>query len=298
VRELFFPVDKMKLSRLLVLGALVIAQASAAHALNCGKASLPVEKLFCATPELKKADEAMSAAYFKLLRETADPDFHEALIRSQRRWLEVRSHGVDRFGAAEGDQTDDRKVLLNLTRDRLTFLQTGAPIRVMEQQRKIAVQDGGGSFAGYETSSCFFPPPPYGSWGYVCPGAAHRQHNDRICSIAMEWASGHMTEYRLVSVLKNSESKPVASCSTGYAGTSERCPEPDDDAETKAVAHWNTNPEPSDELPIPHANRLWKYDPDIDVDPTTTGQPWMHDCLFASTYPPPEVSHPDSASKK
>jgi uncharacterized protein YecT (DUF1311 family) len=48
-----------------------------------------VEKLFCATLELKKADEAMSAAYCKLLRRTSDPELHEALIRSQRRWLGV-----------------------------------------------------------------------------------------------------------------------------------------------------------------------------------------------------------------
>jgi len=283
----------MKLSVFLVLGALVVARASPVHAIDCGKASLPVEKLLCATPELKKADQAMSAAYFKLLGETVDPDFHEALIRSQRRWLEARSRGVDRFGAAEGEQTDDRKVLLNLTRDRLTFLQTAAPVRTMEQQRKIAARDSGGSFAGYETSSCFFPPPPYGNWGYVCLGAAHRQNNDRVCSIATEWASGRTSESRLVSVLKNGEAKPVASCSTGYTGTSEQCPEPDDDANTKALAHWKLNPEPSNDLPLPHATGLWKYDPDI--DPMMIDESWMHDCLFASTYPPPEVGRPNSA---
>jgi len=77
--------------------------------------------------------------------------------------------------------------------------------------------------------------------------------------------------------------EPMASCSTGYAEMSEQCPEPDDDAETKAVAHWNTNPEPSNELPTPHASGLWKYDPDI--DPRITDQPWMRACLFGSTYP-------------
>jgi uncharacterized protein YecT (DUF1311 family) len=286
----------MKLSVTLALGALIVAHAYPVRALDCGKASLPLEKLFCATPELKKADEAMSLAYFKLLRETADPDFHELLIRSQRRWLEVRSHGVDRFGAAEGDETDDRKLLLNMTRDRLTFLQTAAPIHAMERQRKITNQDSGGSFVGYETSSCFFPPPPYGNWGYICLGAVHRQHNDRICSVATEWASGRTSEYRLLSVLKNGEPKPVAACDTGYGATSGQCPEPDDDAETKAVAHWTTNPESSDELPTPHASGLWKYDPDI--DPAISDQPWMRDCLFASTYPPPELSRPDPAPKK
>lgn len=284
----------MKLSVVLALGALVLAPCYPAHALDCSKASSPLEKLLCATPELKKADEAMGAGYFKVLRETTDPEFHEALIRSQRRWLEARSHGVDRFGAAEGDRTSDREILLNMTRDRLASLKTA--VRTMEQQRKIVAQDSGGSFAGYEAPSCFFSPPPYGNWGYVCLGVAHREHNGRICSVTTDWASGHTTEYRLVSVLKNGEPQPVASCSIGYSTTDDQCPEPDDGAETKAIAHWNTNPQSSSELPTPHANGLWKYDPDVDTD--MVDQPWMHDCLFASSYPPADVSRPNPASKK
>lgn len=99
-------VNPLKLTLPLVIGVLVIAHISSVSALDCGKASQPIEKLFCATPELKKADAAMSAAYLKLLHDTTDPDFHEALVRSQRRWLEVRSRGVDRFGTAENDKTD------------------------------------------------------------------------------------------------------------------------------------------------------------------------------------------------
>ena len=190
------------------------------------------------------------------------------------------------FGAAEGDRTGDRKVLLAMTRDRLAFFQTAEPIRTMEKQRKIAEKDSGGSFAGYETFSCFFSPPPYGGWNYVCLGAAHRQHNGRVCSAATEWASGHTTEYRLVSIVKDGKPQPMASCSIGYASTNEQCPEPDDDAETKAFANWNTDPKPSNGLPAPHAGGLWKYDPDI--EPSMTDQRWMRECLFASAYPPPQ----------
>src|ERR1700761_5258255 len=154
----------MKLVSLLALAILVFAGSSPVNALDCSKAALPVDALICATPELKRADETMSAAYFKLLRETADPDFHEALIRSQRRWLKVRSSGVDRFGAAEGDTTDDRQILLGMTRDRLAFLREERPIRAMEQQRKIVAQDSGGPYAGYKAQSGFFSPPPYGTW--------------------------------------------------------------------------------------------------------------------------------------
>ncbi len=285
----------MKLGFLSALSILVVATCAPAHALDCAKASTPVDKLFCATPELKKADAAMAAAYFKLLRETKDPDFHEALIRSQRRWLKQRSDGPPRFGAAaDDDDLDDGKILLKMTRDRLNFLKGPELIRTMEVQKKVASNDSGGPFAGYETS-CWFLPPPYGNWSYACFGSAHRQHRDRICSAEMTWATGHMTEYRLVSIVKDGEPKPVANCSIGYAGTDEQCPEPDDDAETKAIAHWNTNPLSSRDLPVPHAGRLSKYDPD--AGPKAAGDPWMDDCLFAPAYPPPELSRPSSAPK-
>jgi uncharacterized protein YecT (DUF1311 family) len=277
------------------LAALVVAFPVPAHALDCAKASTSIEKLFCATPELKKADAAMGAAYFKLLRETKDPDFHDALIRSQRRWLKVRSEGPPRFGAAaDDDSASDGEVLLKMTRDRLNFLKGTEPIRTMQEQKKVASDDSGGPFAGYETS-CSLLPPPYANWIYACWSAAHRQHRDRICSHETEWATGHMTEYRLVSIMKDGEPKPVANCSIGYASTDEQCPEPNDDAETKAFAHWNTNPLSSRYLPTPHAGRLSKYDPD--AGPKIAGDPWMRDCLFAPAFPPPEVSRPSSTAK-
>jgi uncharacterized protein YecT (DUF1311 family) len=280
----------MKFGFLAPLCALVLVHPSPVYALDCTKAASPVEKLFCATPKLKKADEAMSAAYFKLLRETTDPEFHDALIRSQRRWLEVRGHGPDRFGQAEGDTTDDREILFTVTYDRMMFLRNGDPILTMEQQRKIRLQDSGGAFTGYK-AHCVLQPPPYGNWNYECWGETLRQHNDRICSSAMEWASGHMTEYRAVSVLKNGEPKVVATCSTGHAARSEQCPLPDGDVWNKLDGHWNTTPTPSDYFPTLDTVDLWKYDPDF--SPNLADQRWMQDCLFAPTYAPPlEVSRP------
>jgi uncharacterized protein YecT (DUF1311 family) len=280
----------LKLTSLLTLGFLVLVH-EPAHALDCTKASLPVDKLICTTPDLKRADEEMGAAYFKLLRATTDPDFHEALIRSQRRWLEVRSHSPDRFGLGEQDKTDDREVLLKMTRERLSFIQTDAPIHLLELQRKIASEDRGGAFAGYRTW-CVLQPPPYGNWDYECRGDTLRQRNDRICSSVMEWASGHVTERRAVSVLENGEPKVVATCSTGYASTNKQCPEPDADVWAKLDAHWNTTPDPSEPLPTSHVTDLWKFDPDI--DPTTSDQAWMHDCLFSAAYPPRDAIRPGS----
>ena len=286
----------VKLASLLALTVLVSTSFYPAYALDCRSSSLQVEKLICTTPELKKADEAMSAAYFKLLRETTDPEFHEALTRSQRRWIQARSRGVPRIDGMKGEdiEPDDRKVLLKITKDRLNFLRGTEPIRTMEQQRKIASEDGGGPFAGYEADSCEFLPPHYSNWEYVCWITTHRQHKDRICSATEDWASGHTTEQRLVSVVNDGHPKPVARCSTGYAGNT--CPDPENIGDVGAAAHWNTNPQPSAfNLHSPRAGSLWKFDPD---GPRGDDYPWMRDCLFAPTYPPPDVSRPDPVPEK
>jgi uncharacterized protein YecT (DUF1311 family) len=286
----------MKLTFLLSLGVLILASSSPVEALDCAKASSRVDKLICATPELKKADEAMSAAYFKLLHDTADPEFHEALIRSQQRWLKVRSHGPDRFGAAEDDKIDDREVLLGMTDQRLEFLQTPLLVQTMEQEREVTLKDSGGAFAGYKTG-CNLRPPPYGHWTYECLGDAYRQHHERVCSAETEWASGHTTEYRRVSILKDGKPKLMATCSIGYDDTTgERCFDPSDYAQKSVTLHWNTNPIPDAQAPVLDTRDLWKYDPDI--DPSIVTRQWMHDCLFAPIYPPPEASPSNSAPQK
>ncbi|UFX43147.1 lysozyme inhibitor LprI family protein [Bradyrhizobium sp. 41S5] len=254
----------MKLGLVLAVGVLVVGHSCPAPALDCARASLPVDKLICATPDLKKADAEMSAAYFKLLRETTDQQFHEALVKSQRRWLEVRSHGPDRYGQAEDDKTDDREVLLQITRNRLDFLQKAGPVHAMERERRVASGDSGGPFAGYKTS-CVLLPPPYGSWTYGCWGEAHRQNGDRICSVGMQWASGHISENRLVSVLKDGAPQPVATCSRSPDSTDAPCPEPGDSATIRGDVRWNMNPVSSSDLPTPHADDLWKYDRDRSV---------------------------------
>jgi hypothetical protein len=178
-----------------------------------------------------------------------------------------------------------------VTRARLDSLRTGEPVRAMERERAIVSKDGGGAFAGFKTY-CVLQPPPYGTWTYECWGEAYRQHGDRVCSLATEWASGHMTERRLVSAMRGDQLQPVASCSTGYASYGDDCPDPYDDAEVDPGSHWNTNPTHVAGLPNPRANDLWKYDPDIEL--YRIEQKWMRDCLFAPVFPPPELSRPNS----
>jgi uncharacterized protein YecT (DUF1311 family) len=273
---------------LLTLTLIPLACLAPASALDCRQASSSVDKLICATPQLKKADGEMGAAYFELLKETTDADFHEALIKSQRRWLKVRSGGPDRFGQAQDDKTDDREILLGVTRQRLTFLRSGDPVRTMERQRTILSGDSGGAFEGFQSTGVL-QPPPYGSWPYECWGDAHRQNKNRVCSSVREWASGHMTESRRVSVVQGGELKFVASC----ASAGEDCPDGDNRDNAGSASHWNTNP--TQPVADPQMADLWKYDPDI--EPEVIDQKWMHDCLFAPVYPPPEARRPGAAPK-
>jgi uncharacterized protein YecT (DUF1311 family) len=277
----------MKLG-LVVFAFAVFCSSSPASALDCVKASSKIEKLFCATPELKKADEAMGSAYFKLLHETVDPKFHEALIQSQRRWLKVRSDGPDRFGQAEGDKTDDRDILLQMTRDRLRFLQTGEPIRIMEAQRKATSGDSGGPFAGFRTS-CVLQPPPYANWAFECWGSVHRQNTNRVCSSVKLWASGHSTEYRLVSVLEGGKPKQSAVCSTESSGDRPLCPGLGDTPRERADARWDTNFSGTLNFSADlDPGGLWEYDPDIGSE--VVEEPWLNGCLTSSNFPPSKSS--------
>jgi uncharacterized protein YecT (DUF1311 family) len=269
--------------------ALLVLPSSPLYAIDCAKASTPVAALICATPELKKADDEMSTAYFKLLRETTDPDFHNALIRSQLRWLKARETGPQRFGAAEGDTTDDRKVLRDMTNSRSSFLQKGEPIRRMEWQRKLVSKDGGGAFAGYSVG-CSLLPPPYGGWSYECWGDLHRQHNDRVCSSIAMWASGHLTDYRLVRLMRGRNLEVSATCSIGYASTTEPCPSRDSPSPD---AHWNITPGPLPDWLLGGMKELWKFDPDVPEFEDVSNKEWMNECLFSPVYPSPNESRSD-----
>jgi uncharacterized protein YecT (DUF1311 family) len=272
----------------------VVARSLPAAALDCARAERPVEKMLCSTPELRQADDEMSAAYVKLLRETPDPDFHATLIRSQQRWLEARVLASSSFGPeAEGTPG---KALLTVTRQRLDFLKSGRLIRVLEKQRKIMAKVSGGPFAGYHASSCDFWPPAadHGDWEYVCWSSLHRQHRDRICSVSHVWIShgigGYIVDSRLVSVVKDGDPKAVASCTLGFF-TSNSCPLEKDDGK-----HWEPGVDAiagsmGDLLPDVSQD-LWKYDPDAWIPSEDS---WMDECLFAPVFPPPESSRPDAA---
>ena len=131
-----------------------------------------------------------------------------------------------------------------------------------------------------------------------------------LCYIPLVWItwrlhavldSAHPSPYfgsggGVVSIVRDGAPKVIATCSTGYESTDEQCPDPDDDAETRAIAHWNTSPTDSSFWTDGVHHKAVKYD--ADLDPTDIDQPWFNECLTSSVYPPPPAISPNLAPKK
>ena len=103
--------------RLTLFALLAVASgACPAMALDCARATTPIEKAICADPIAAATDESMSKAYDALAGRLVAPD-KAALLISQRRWLKSRADicSADE-GAAETacltDRTEARRAYL------------------------------------------------------------------------------------------------------------------------------------------------------------------------------------------
>lgn len=109
----------MRIRPLFILAA-AVGLCSQAAAFDCAKASTDVEKDICASPELKAADDEMSAAYVAALPRL--PKDQQAQLKSnQRAWLKQRSDSC-----GYGEPPERTTCLLDKTRERTAFL-TGKP---------------------------------------------------------------------------------------------------------------------------------------------------------------------------
>jgi len=54
-----------------------------AFAIDCSRASTEVEKLICGDKDLKSADAALGATYFKLLKSIKDKEVHDPLFSAK-----------------------------------------------------------------------------------------------------------------------------------------------------------------------------------------------------------------------
>ena len=281
--------DKLKYLAPLVLAIASLTFETSASAFDCSKAKTKLEKFICSDAEMKKADDQMNAAFFALLSKTKDKDFREALIKSQKRWLENRT--PDGKVWAEGAGTDVvhedgpevKQFIIDASSNRKDFLQSEDPIVSMETQRNLRLKDGGGKYEGYYTS-CWFVEPPWGEANeYVCVGMMRRQKGNRVCTAGSEWASGHETYVRVVSEVVNGQLKHIATCKEGYSGNT--CP----GQKADEGAHWTINPKDV-EKDTTSVARFWKYDPDSTM---VEGRDWTDDCVEQQIYPPANEAQSD-----
>lgn len=99
------------INQFIVFLLLQAASAAFAASFECNKASKPIEKLVCATPELSKADEELGLAYDFLSASCTDLAQEEKLLSSQRRWLGQLRSLAEKDGAQPSeilDQYQDR----------------------------------------------------------------------------------------------------------------------------------------------------------------------------------------------
>jgi uncharacterized protein len=279
-------------SNLLKALRVLIAVASLAPlpsaAMECARATTPLEKLICGDATLRAQDALLSQTYFKLLKATNDPESHDLLMASQRRWLKNQQAEYKKI------EPNDKAMILNAIQDRIFQLGGGkdapakAPIiKRIEDERQFASKFTGGPFGGYEIE-CWSAPEGFGDGAYVCVGNQTFQNDNRICRSTIEWASAHETEYRTVAQANGNEAKMIATCSTGYASSDYECPEADEEDPT--AKKWNRQPTVTDSIPELKVrddhNPFSKLDPDADKPDID----WITACLTDPNYPSPTMA--------
>jgi uncharacterized protein YecT (DUF1311 family) len=262
------------MKRLVGMTALSLMLAGApAWAMDCSKATSALDKGICSDRQLKAADEAMSAAYFKLLESITDPEIHASLIDSQRRWIKAREKNLGSMADGSQDQPDreqQRAILLDTMRQRTRFLSAhsgGQPDFVAKalKQRQIAHAYSGGPYAGFDDTTCSFIPKQNdnGHWLYSCFGSRAYQNGNRICSENNDFATYTISTTQDVSVIENGQWKPVATRSYG-------------------TGKWVRSSEPPSS-PSGHENSH-KIDPEAVFD-EDDDKGWMHACLTDPSFP-------------
>ena len=278
----------MPMKSLLPAAAALLALASPALALDCGKASTRLEHAICGDKTLKAADAAMGQAYAQILKAAAgDAEIRDMLVAGQKRWLAARDQ---RLAGPEEDEDDAawRARLLKAMRDRADALGQRSRtdpkqfdlIAMAEAQRRFAAQFTGGPFAGYRTDCDFLPedgrsaaPDVYG-----CFAARFYQNRDRVCGVAEDWASGSVSETHSVAEVVNGKLKPVATCTVGGTGGEPPCP----DEDREAGAAWNLQPK-ADAAASP-ASPLPRIDAEAGGGPGDDA-PWLRACLTDKSFP-------------
>ena len=250
--------------------------ATPALAIDCSKASDPMDKTICASAALKSADAAMGQAYAALLKTAPDADVRAMLVNSQRRWIAARNSGlVSNWNGDAIPASEIRQAMVKRTA-RLSDRSDKGLVAQAEAQRRFLAKYSGGTFAGFDTSCEFVPNDrDQTSYSYQCYGTMHVRNNDRLCSLNTEWATWSLSEYHTVSNIEGDKAKAVAYCDDQSG----------DVCSDSQKTAWIKNPGEDQHLPTLKADF-----PKLDVEGSwpleDSDAKWFDQCLTSPTYPP------------
>jgi len=265
-----------------------------AYSMDCKKAASNLDHLICSDQRLVSADASMGKAYSALLKNAPDAAVRALLVGSQRRWIKARDEAFGDLDTLTDEQTgdsytkdDQREILLGTLQQRTRQLEERVPgnaryprlIQAVLDQRAFAGQFSGGPFAGTSVSCDFLP--QSGKYTYGCFGTHFYQHNDRICSVSIDWASGSVSEIRAVAHVIDGKPTLQATCRAGET----RCSP--DDGNNADASGWNDSAKrfPTDAVQMYDrlgATALSASDPEM---PEEASQKWLRNCLTDPHYP-------------
>ena len=118
----------MRLSWKIAAAWLAMVAAPTAHAIDCSRATTPVERTICGNAELKAYDSYLGDGYARLRRGFA-PDAFAAVQRAQRQWLVERDRACGTDVACLIRETQVRTAtLVQMARDASGELPAAAPV--------------------------------------------------------------------------------------------------------------------------------------------------------------------------
>lgn len=272
--------------------ALVSASATSAFAIDCKKATTPIEKRICGDKALRQADAALGAVYAKVLKASPDPEIRAMLVESQKHWLarrDLRLDGESEDGDGEAPGGNLLKAIEARTADLAEMSRTDPKLpRLIEtalKQRRFNAQFTGGPFAGYSADCDFLPS---GSEQiYTCLGTRTYQNKDRVCSVTMDFATNALYVTRTVAEIVDGQPRTIATC--GDENGNSPCP----DGAPSPDRHWTLKPAEATAAGGGANTPLSKISADLGEDEDS---PWLRACLTDKTYPSADPAS-DGASK-
>jgi len=250
--------------------------ATPAWAIDCTKASDPIDKKICGNAGLKAADTAMGQAYAALLKTAPDPEVHAMLVNSQRRWIVARNEGLGSGSDGAAIPVREIRRAMAARTARLSDRSDEGLVAQALEQRRFLAKYTGGTFAGFDTRCEFIPnDKDQSSYAYQCYGAMHVRNKDRLCSLSTEWATWSLYEYHAVSTIEGDKITGSALCSDqsgDICGNSQK-------------TGWTRDPGTDQHIPA-----LKTDFPKLDVEGAwpleESDATWFDQCLTSPTYPP------------